>query len=154
MQGGLVTLYASPEGRITRAMFWVGLLTLIALKLAVRFALGLPLLTTPVDAFSLRLWSFLIDAAVIYPGAVLVMKRLHDRNLPGQLVGWLIAPHLVLMITNLLGMSGDLAHMGVAETIMVLATAVVTIAFMIELGFRPGSAGPNRYGPEPRMTAG
>ena len=57
------------------------------------------------------------------------------------------------MITNLLGMSGDLAHMGVAETIMVLITAIVTIGFMIELGFRRGSAGPNRYGPEPLRIA-
>jgi uncharacterized membrane protein YhaH (DUF805 family) len=148
-----MTLFASPEGRITRATFWLGLLTVIALKLAARFALGLPLLTTPADAFSLRLWSFIIDACVIYPGAVLLVKRLHDRNLPGHLIGWLIAPHFVLMITNLLGMSGDLAHMGVAETVMVLLTGVVSIAFLIELGFRPGSLGPNRYGPEPRTAA-
>jgi uncharacterized membrane protein YhaH (DUF805 family) len=153
MQPGVIMLFASAEGRITRATFWLGLLILIAAKLAVRFALGLPLLTTPADAFSLRLWSFIIDVIVIYPGAVLLVKRLHDRNLPGYLIGWLIAPHLVLMITNLFGMSGDLAHMGLAESIMILATAVVSIAFMIELGFRPGSVGPNRYGPEPRMIA-
>jgi uncharacterized membrane protein YhaH (DUF805 family) len=153
MQPGIITLLASPKGRITRAMFWLGLLILIAAKLAARFALGLPLLTTPADAFSLRLWSFIIDAAVIYPGAVLLVKRLHDRNLPGQLAGWFIAPHFVLMITNLLGRSGDLAHMGVAETITVLVTGIVTIAFMVELGFRRGSASPNRYGPEPRKIA-
>jgi uncharacterized membrane protein YhaH (DUF805 family) len=153
MQSGIITLLASPYGRITRAMFWLGLLILIAAKLVARFALGLPLLTTPADAFSMRLWSFIIDVAVIYPGAVLLVKRLHDRNLSGQLAGWLIAPHFVLMITNLLGRSGDLAHMGVAETVMVLATGIVTIAFMVELGFRRGSADPNRYGPEPRKIA-
>jgi uncharacterized membrane protein YhaH (DUF805 family) len=145
-------LFASPEGRITRAMFWLGLLILIAVKLAARFALGLPLLTTPADAFSLRLLSFLIDVVVLYPGAVLLVKRLHDRNLPGQLISWLIVPHSVLMITNLLGMSGNLEHMSVAETLLVLATGIVTIAFIVRLGFRRGSVGPNRYGPEPRKT--
>ena len=153
MQPGVIMLFASPEGRITRANFWLGLFTLIAAKLAARFALGLPLLTTPADAFSLRLWSFIIDVLVIYPGAVLLVKRLHDRNLSGQLAGWLIAPHLVLMITNLLGRSGDLAHMGVAETLLVLATGIVTLAFMVELGFRRGSVGSNHYGPEPRKIA-
>ncbi len=153
MRPGLVTLFARPEGRISRASFWVGLLVLLAAKLAVRSALGLPMLTTPAEAFSVRLWSFLIDAALIYPGAVLLVKRLHDRNLSGYLIGCLIAPHVVLMITNVLGVSGDLAHMGIAETIMVLITAVVSLWFLIELGFRPGSAGPNRYGAEPRLAA-
>jgi uncharacterized membrane protein YhaH (DUF805 family) len=149
MQPGGIMLFTNPDGRITRATFWLGLLTLIALKLVARFALGLPLLTTPADAFSLRLWSFIIDVAVIYPGAVLLVKRLHDRNLPGQLIVWLILPHAVLMITNLLGMSGDLKHMGVAESLLVLATGIVTIAFIGNLGFCRGTVGPNRYGPEP-----
>jgi uncharacterized membrane protein YhaH (DUF805 family) len=152
MRSGVITLFATAEGRISRAMFWVGLLILIALKLAARSALGLPLLTTPADAFSLRLWSFIIDVAVIYPGAVLLVKRLHDRNLPGYLIGWLIAPHFLLMITNLVGMSGDLAHMGVAETLMVFVTGLISITFLLELGFRRGSVGPNRYGPESRMA--
>jgi uncharacterized membrane protein YhaH (DUF805 family) len=152
MRPGLVALFARPEGRISRASFWVGLLVLVAVKLAVRSALGLPLLTKPADAFSLRLSSFIIDAALIYPGAVLLVKRLHDRNLSGYLIAWLIAPHLMLMITNLLGMSGDLAHMGVAETITVLITAVVSLWFLVELGLRAGSAGPNRYGPKPAGT--
>jgi len=153
MQSGLIMIFASPEGRISRAMFWLGLLILVAAKFAVRSGLGLPMLTTPADAFSVRLWSFIIDVLVIYPGAVLLVKRLHDRNLPGQLTGLLIAPHLVLMITNLFGMSGDLNHMGVAETLLVFATGIVTIAFIVGLGFCRGTVGPNRYGPEPRKLA-
>ena len=150
----LVRLFLLPQGRITRAMFWLGWLILVAVELATRFALGLPLLTTPADAFSVRLLNFTVDAVLLYPGAVILVKRLHDRNLSGQLIGWLIVPYSVLMITNLLGMSGDPEHMGFVETLLVLATGIVTIAFIIDLGFRAGTAGANRYGPEPRKTAG
>jgi len=147
-----VRLFLIPEGRIPRAMFWLGWLILIAVELATRFALGLPLLTTPSDPFSLRLLNFVVDAVLLYPGAVVLVKRLHDRNLSGQLIGWLIVPYSVLMITNLLGMSGDPEHMGFVETLLVLATGVVTVAFIVDLGFRAGTAGPNRYGPEPQKS--
>jgi uncharacterized membrane protein YhaH (DUF805 family) len=149
-----VRLFLIPEGRIARAMFWLGWLILIAVELATRFALGLPLLTTPADPFSLRLLNFVVDAVLLYPGAVVLVKRLHDRNLSGQLIGWLIVPYSVLMITNLLGMSGDPEHMGFVETLLVLATGVVTVAFIVDLGFRAGTTGPNRYGPEPHKSLG
>lgn len=145
-----VRFFASPQGRITRAMFWLGWLILFAVELAARFALGLPLLTGPTDPVSLRLLNFMVDAALLYPGAVLMVKRLHDRNLSGQLIGWFVVPYSVLMITNLLGMSGDPEHMGIVETLLVLATGIAAIAFLVDLGFRRGTAGPNRYGPEPR----
>jgi uncharacterized membrane protein YhaH (DUF805 family) len=149
----LIRLFASPDGRITRAMFWLGWLILLAVELAGRLALGLPLLTTPADSFSLRLLNFLIDAVLLYPGAVLMVKRMHDRNLSGQLIGFLIVPYSVLMLTNLLGMSGDPDQMGFVETILVLATGITAIAFLVDLGFRRGTAGPNRYGPEPRKAS-
>ncbi len=133
-------------------MFWIGWVLLIAVELAVRFALGLPLLTTPADAFPLRILNFMVDAVLLYPGSVVLVKRMHDRNVSGQHIGWLIVPYSVLMITNLLGMSGDPEHMGFVETLLVLATGIVTVAFIVDLGFRRGTAGPNHYGPEPRKA--
>ena len=53
------------------------------------------------------------------------------------------------MLTNLLGMSGDPDHMGVVETLLLIATTVITLAFMVELGFRRGTPGDNQYGPDP-----
>jgi uncharacterized membrane protein YhaH (DUF805 family) len=42
--------------------------------------------------------------------------------------------------------------MGFVEILLVLATGIVTIAFIVDLGFRSGTPGPNRYGPEPRKA--
>jgi uncharacterized membrane protein YhaH (DUF805 family) len=46
-------------------------------------------------------------------------------------------------------MSGDPNHVGVMEGILLLATGVIAIAFLVELGFRRGTPGKNQYGPEP-----
>ena len=118
------------------------------MEAALRFALGVPFTPTPEDPFSVRLLSFLIDAGLLYPEIVIMVKRLHDRNRSGDLVGWLIVPYSVLMITNLLGMSGDPEHMGVVETLLLIATTVIALAFMVDLGFRRGTHGDNQYGPD------
>ena len=141
-------LFLNPEGRIGRAAFWLGWLSLLCVEAALRFALGVPFTPTPEDPFSVRLLSFLIDAGLLYPEIVIMVKRLHDRNRSGDLVGWLIVPYSVLMITNLLGMSGDPEHMGVVETLLLIATTVIALTFMVDLGFRRGTHGDNQYGPD------
>ena len=145
-------LLTTPAGRIGRASFWIGWLIIIAVESAARLTLGVPFVPTPSDAFSVRLLSFLIDLALFYPWVVLMVKRLHDRNRSGELSGWLIVPYSVLMVTNLLGMSGDPDHMGVVELMLVIGTFGITLVFMVDLGFRRGTAGDNHYGPDPLNT--
>ena len=142
-------LLTSSEGRIGRAAFWIGWLIILSVEMAGRLALGVPLTPTPSDTFSVRVLSFLIDLVLLYPGVVVMVKRLHDRDRSGQLIGWLIVPYTVLMVTNLLGMSGDPDHMGVVESILLIGTGIIALAFMVDLGFRRGTAGDNQYGPDP-----
>jgi uncharacterized membrane protein YhaH (DUF805 family) len=51
-----------------------------------------------------------------------------------------------------LGMSGDPDHMGVVESMLVIGTFGITLVFMVDLGFRRGTAGDNQYGPDPLNT--
>jgi uncharacterized membrane protein YhaH (DUF805 family) len=143
----IVGLLTRPEGRISRAPYWIGWLIILGVEIALRFGLGIPFAPTPADAFSVRALGFLIDIMLLYPTVVVMVKRLHDRDRSGWLTGWLIVPSVVLMLTNLLGMSGDPDHMGVVETLLLIATSVIALAFIIELGFRPGTPGDNQYGP-------
>ena len=145
----IIRLLTSPEGRITRAPFWIGWLIILSVETAARLALGVPFAPTPSDPFSVRLLSFLIDLALLYPEAVVMVKRLHDRNRSGQLIGWLFVPYTVLMITNLLGMSGDPDHTGVVESLLLAGTTIVALAFMVDLGFRRGTPGDNQFGRDP-----
>ena len=145
----LVRLFTSPDGRIGRSMFWLGWLILLTGEIAARLILNVPFAPNPSDPFSIRLLSFLIDLALLYPEAVVMVKRLHDRNRSGQLIGWLFVPYTVLMLTNLLGMSGDPEHVGLVEGILLAATAIIALAFMIDLGFRRGTPGRNQFGRDP-----
>jgi uncharacterized membrane protein YhaH (DUF805 family) len=141
-------LLTSPEGRISRAAFWIGCLIILSVEVAARLALGIPFAPTPSDTFSVRVLSFFIDLVLLYPMVIVMVKRLHDRNRSGQLTGWLIVPYAVLMITNLMGMSGDPDHMGLVETILLIGTSIIALTFMVDLGFRRGTAGDNQYGPD------
>jgi uncharacterized membrane protein YhaH (DUF805 family) len=144
-----VHLFSSPDGRIGRAAYWIGWVIILAVEVALRLVLGVPFVTTPADTLTVRGLSFVIDAVLLYPSIMVMVKRLHDRGYSGWVIGWLIVPYTVIMITNLLGMSGDPEHMGVVETVLLLATTIIMIAFMIELGFRRGSDGDNEFGPAP-----
>lgn len=144
----IVGLLTRPEGRISRTPYWIGWLIILAVEIALRVGLDIPFVPTPADAFSARALSFLIDVALLYPTVIVMVKRLHDRDRSGWLTGWLIVPSVVLMLTNLLGMSGDPDHMGVVETLLLIATSVIALAFIVELGFRPGIPGDNQYGPD------
>jgi len=143
------SLFISPEGRINRATYWIGSLSVLAVELALRLGLGVPFTPTPSDPLSLRALSFVIDLVLLYPAAMVMVKRLHDINQSGALVGWLVVPNVVLMITNLLGMTGDPDRMAVLETIFLLGTSVIVLTFLVVLGFRRGSEGNNQYGPDP-----
>jgi len=144
----IVGLLTRPEGRISRAPYWIGWSIILGVEIALRLGLDIPFAPTPADAVSVRALSFLIDVFLLYPSITVMVKRLHDRDRSGWLTGWLIVPSAVLMLTNLLGMSGDPDHMGVVETLLLIATSVIALAFIIELGFRPGTRGDNQYGPD------
>ena len=68
-----------------------------------------------------------------------------------NIIGWLFVPYTVLMLTNLLGMSGDPDRMGVVESILLAATGIIALAVMVDLGFRRGTPGDNQFGPDPRQ---
>ena len=142
-------LFTTADGRIPRLAYWIGFITILLVEIVVRLLLGVPLAPTPADPFSIRALSFLIDAALLYPTAIVMVKRFHDRNRSGELIGWFVVPYSVIMLTNLLGMSGDPDHMGAIEALLLIATTLVTLAFIVELGFRRGTPGDNQYGPDP-----
>ncbi|HEY7245940.1 MAG TPA: DUF805 domain-containing protein [Xanthobacteraceae bacterium] len=145
----VINLFVSPEGRINRATYWIGSLSVLAVELALRLGLGVPFTPAPSDPLLLRALSFVIDLVLLYPAAMVMVKRLHDIDQSGFLVGWLVVPNIVLMITNLLGMTGDPNRMGVLETLFLLGTGVIVLTFLVVLGFRRGSDGNNQYGRDP-----
>jgi len=85
-----------------------------------------------------------IVAAAIYVG----IRRLHDRNRSGWwILPFSIGPYLLLGAAHLFG---DLGAIGVLAGLpLSLGGLALAVWSWIELGFRRGTSGPNRFGPPP-----
>jgi uncharacterized membrane protein YhaH (DUF805 family) len=76
-----------------------------------------------------------------------LVRRLHDRNRSGY---WLAALLLSTFISYGLEVYGKTFPYLIPITVVVLLP--FSLWFTIETLFRNGTAGPNRYGPDPRAT--
>ena len=71
------------------------------------------------------------------------VKRLHDRNKNG----WLIV--LFYVVPSILAGIANTSEHAVASSLLGLASFVISIWGLVELGFLRGTVGPNPYGPDP-----
>ena len=124
----VTSLFLSPKGRISRSQFWLGILGVAALAgcgIAVAF-------WTPFAYGSLPF---------------LAIKRLHDRNKSGW---WTLVFLWAPGVTDRL--SDKVIEESATWWILVLIGSVLTIWGAVELGFRRGTDGENKYGPDPLNT--
>jgi uncharacterized membrane protein YhaH (DUF805 family) len=138
-------LYTSFDGRISRQPFWIGLVLLTV----VMIVLLLVILSFGGASFAARLLILIVQLAFLYPSAAVLVKRLHDRNKPGHYAAILLGLSVLNGLTNLLGITGDPFNANALDYILGLAIFVVSVWFLIELGFLRGTPGPNQYGPDP-----
>ena len=71
------------------------------------------------------------------------IKRLHDRDKSG----WLIV--LFYLAPSILGGIANTTEQAVVCFVLGLASFVISIWGLVELGFLRGTVGPNPYGPDP-----
>ena len=137
------------DGRISRTQFWIGLVIIVAAELILMWLLDIPFFPDALKEMPVRLIEFAIQVIVLYPTAAIAVKRLHDRDKPGIYVLWLIGLTLIIAFTNLFGLTDDPKNPGSLDFVLGFCAAVIGLAFLVELGFRRGTAGGNRYGPDP-----
>jgi uncharacterized membrane protein YhaH (DUF805 family) len=145
-------LFTGFDGRINRKPYWIGLLVLVAvaiLLMVLSVFSGLVLLGT-----GFELIAFIVQLVFIYPSSALMVKRLHDRDRPGYFAAFIFVPLILKSLLDLLGITGDPFNMGALDYLFGLIIFVVSVWFLIELGFLRGTAGPNQYGPDPLGGAG
>jgi uncharacterized membrane protein YhaH (DUF805 family) len=71
------------------------------------------------------------------------VKRLHDRDKSGW---WVL---LFLLAPSVLGSIANTSEQPLVGFVLGLASFVISIWALVELGFLRGTVGPNRYGPDP-----
>jgi len=133
-----IYLFISLNGRISRQTFWIGFAFLAAAELANSS------LAYVIESERLRA---IPDLALTYLEFALATKRANDRNLPPWVVALFFGINTALDLFILFTGSFD-PESPIAE-IITLPFAILGVILLIELGFRRGTEGPNRYGPDP-----
>jgi uncharacterized membrane protein YhaH (DUF805 family) len=137
-------LFTSFEGRITRQPFWIAFAVFIVIEIVISFSAG-------DDAQ----WTTVLDLVLTYPQLAVCAKRGYDRNTPIWVVGLFFAIGVALDILLLGGWitSADMANPTPLLLAILIPYFVFAVALIIDLGFRRGTVGPNRYGPDPLETS-
>lgn len=136
----LIQLLTSLEGRINRqpyilASFALGLIALAGELLA--YVLDIPAL------------SYVMYAIVLWPSFAVNVKRAHDRDRPTWWIVLFFAWALLLNAVQLSGYGGTDDEPSYLFFVLGIPWLVFAIALFIDLTFRRGTEGANRYGPDP-----
>jgi uncharacterized membrane protein YhaH (DUF805 family) len=129
------------HGRIGRQTFWIAMGAVYVLNVLAC------LLADQIQGDRL---SAIVDLAFTYPEFAITLKRTHDRDLPVWLLITFFTANAVFDFLDVLGLPiavNDTSNMLALATM--IPFAVFGVALLVELGFRRGTAGPNKYGPDP-----
>jgi len=138
--------YFSFSGRINRKPYWMFLLSIFICMLIIGgiaggfYGLGL----YPVSVIIVGVgYLALIVASVSF-----AVRRLHDRDKSGW---WLLVFYLVPAILGGIAkyVSGPEPGLNGFGAIFQLASTVISLWGLVEIGFLKGTVGPNRFGPDP-----
>lgn len=146
--------FLSPQGRISRQEYWLGMLGLMAVTIAgaaLIDAEGLRRANGEVrpPSFEATVWSLLFA----WPSTVVAVKRFNDRDWPSWLGYALGAGMTAFVIANYFGYLLDPERMNPGEKLVMVTAAVSFLWAFFENGFQRGTDGPNRYGADPLQTA-
>jgi uncharacterized membrane protein YhaH (DUF805 family) len=131
-----IYLFTGLHGRISRVHFWIGLLSLLAVEFATRWI---------IDQTEANRLGAILGLALDYPEFALALKRANDRDLPAWWPASFFIIDGVLGIADLLGFD-PMAPIAVVFQYLWIVCLAILIA---DLGFRRGTSGPNRNGPDP-----
>lgn len=146
-----VHLLTGFSGRIGRRDFWIGSLAFIPVFIVLLF--GLAGIMRPTGATQLELFAvFASQAVALWISAALIVKRLHDRNKSAwwyPLFG--LGPFVAYWLGN--EFSSNISNqLNPAQLGFWLLSLALWLWAIVELGFMPGTKGPNQYGPATRPT--
>jgi uncharacterized membrane protein YhaH (DUF805 family) len=100
-------------------------------------------------------WIDAVYLIFLYPQFIVDVKRGHDRNIPIWVIGIFYAALVADYLLVEFGWLTDWPDQNVTSSVNVVSFVVVillgtfALAFLVELGLRKGTMGPNRYGPDP-----
>lgn len=128
------------DGRIARQPFWIAFASVVAAEIIVH------MIAYRIQGERL---GAIVDLAFIYPEFAICAKRGHDRNIPTALIGSFFAMGALIDLITILGVGGSLEKPTAFFLLLIVIWLAFGVALLADLGFRRGTPGPNRFGPDP-----
>ena len=141
-----MSLFLSVAGRIPRYRWWVGTSAVSAFLLVVFLLLSAIFGAGFMMSANGRAALFVLQLVWLYVSYCLAGKRFHDRAKPASFALIWIGPQLLTTLLDNLELTGV---PNLVEYAFATFNFGVGVWFLVELGFLRGTAGPNRYGPDP-----
>ncbi len=135
-----VYVFTSFQGRINREPFWIACAILVALQIVTQWA---------ADQIEGDRLAAVFDLAITYPQFAVAVKRGNDRNLPPWIVRLFFAFSVALDLFILINGDFDFNTDDPLNAVIAFPFGLVILILLAELGFRRGTSGPNRFGPDP-----
>jgi len=137
-------LLADFHGRIPRRHFWIAFGAVLVIEILCHLI---------ADRMQGERLSAIVDLLFLYPEWAIATKRAHDRNMSMWVPGIFFVGGTFVDFITILGFAGP--RDSPSTLLLVLATPLIIfgLALLIDFGFRRGTAGPNRYGPDPLANA-
>ncbi|MBX3512120.1 MAG: DUF805 domain-containing protein [Xanthobacteraceae bacterium] len=136
-----IDLFTSLDGRINRKRYWLSILALLVVSLAVQV----------IGYLAGGMNGAMISGLVfVWPSFALAVKRAHDRNKTGWMPAIFFALVLAVNYMQLAGLHEDAFGKPslVFGTVSVVFLGFAIYGFVV-WGCLRGTTGPNRYGPDP-----
>jgi uncharacterized membrane protein YhaH (DUF805 family) len=144
-------LFLNLDGRISRKTFWLASLGVLATGLVIA-AIAAVIAEKLAGEVARDVAVEGVVLLFLLPYFMLAVKRGHDRNISTWIVsGWfvLVATTNALDLFGWLPSGDDLSKSGPFLLAAIWVTGIVGLALLIELYFRRGTSGLNRYGSDP-----
>ncbi len=145
-------LFFSLHGRITRLQFWAGIGGVVFFQLLVQsIAIGNGAVdyVEGVPPLWLRNLSLALDVICAWPLFAVLAKRQEDREQSAFLSWCLVTLILIFSICESFGLTQQANGLTLIGYITGLPLLTGIGIALFELGCRRGTAGPNRFGPDP-----
>ena len=94
-------------------------------------------------------FSSIVSLLLAYPQFAVLAKRGHDRNVPAWFAGVFIAVATLLDLLMLLDLVGPVEDPNTLFYVVGIPLGIMALIVLVDFGFRRGTVGPNRYGPDP-----
>jgi uncharacterized membrane protein YhaH (DUF805 family) len=142
----LLELLFGFQGRINRLKYWLGFCTWVVIGVLVYFALKIVIAATSLNTGVVLFWGMglLVLVPFLVSSIAINLRRLHDRDKSGWwlLVFYLIPVALAVFAQAAVNGNPDSSVTKVAQ----YGTLAIQLWMIVELGFFPGTKGPNEYG--------